>query len=315
MIAEIVGGWISGSLAIVTDAAHLLSDIAGFLISLFALTWSTKPANTNMSFGYHRAEILGALLSIAMVWALTAYLVFEAIERIKYPQPINAKVMLVVAVVGLVVNIIIIIALTLHDNHHHEHENQHDLESTPVAPSSNPHRHSNLNIRAALIHAIGDIIQSAGVLIAAVVIWYRPDWSIADPLCTFLFSILVFASTVMVTREAIHILMEGAPKDINLAQLESDIRALAGVKGIHDLHVWSLAAGKPALTIHVLRHEEHDVDLVLMSCQSLLCTRYNIHHATIQVESRIDPRYHCHSHLPVAVSGDDEEWKHTRLPW
>lgn len=312
MIAEIVGGWWSGSLAIMTDAAHLLSDVAGFLISLFALTWSTKPANVRMSFGYHRAEILGALLSIAMVWALTAYLVFEAVERIKKPEPIDAKVMLIVAAIGLVVNIVI--AYTLHDNHDHHHHAHDDVEQ-----HNQPHNRQNLNIQAALIHAIGDIIQSAGVLIAALVIWWRPDWAIADPLCTFLFSVLVFGSTIMVTRDAIHILMEGTPKDVDLDILQRDLRSTPGVKSIHDLHVWSLAAGKSALTIHVLRNADADGDDVLRACQGVLCSKHNIHHATVQVESRMDPRYHCHSHLPLHEDDQDvadvEAHEQNRLPW
>lgn len=303
MIAEIIGGWVSGSLAIVTDAAHLLSDIAGFLVSLFALTWSAKPANVRMSFGYHRAEILGALLSITLVWTLTAYLLFEAVQRIRHPEPINSKIMVIVALIGLIINLTI--AITLHDSHkaHSDHCN---LEGDGLHQHQ---RHSNLSIRAAMIHAIGDIIQSAGVLIAAIVIWHRPEWTIADPLCTFLFSFLVFGSTVVITRDAIHILMEGSPKEIDLNRLESEIRELPGVRGIHDLHVWSLAAGKPALTMHVQRTEEHESDDVLMRCQTLLCNKYNIHHAAIQVESRIDARLHCHSHLPADDLG------HNRLPW
>ena len=301
MVAEIVGGWLSGSLAIMTDAAHLLSDVAGFLISLLALTWSTRPANTRLSFGYHRAEILGALLSIALVWILTAFLVVEAVHRVRNPEPIDAKVMLAVAVIGLIVNIFI--AYTLHDHHHdHGDSNNH---------ATNKHNRENLNIRAALIHTIGDIIQSAGVLIAAVVIWVRPHWSIADPLCTFLFSILVFGSTVMVTRDAVHILMEGSPREIDLVRLQADLGKLPGVAGVHDLHVWSLAAGKAALTVHVLRSEDAEPEQVLMACQSMLCRQYNIHHATVQIESRMDVRFHCHSHVP----GEGALEKSSRLPW
>lgn len=310
MLAEIAGGLASGSLSVMTDAAHLLSDIAGFLISLFALTWSTKPATTHMSFGYHRAEILGALLSIAMVWAMTIFLVIKAIERIQNPKEIEPIAMLAVAALGLVVNIVIV--LTLHSSHD-KHETGDAEQPTEVDPANGPCRRGHsMNIRAAVIHAIGDIVQSVGVLLAAVVIWLRPDWTLADPLCTFLFSALVFGSTLLVTKDAVHILMEGSPRDVDLAAMEADLKALPGVRGVHDLHVWSLAAGKPAATMHVLRQPEAESDKVLLQTQGLLCSKYNVHHATIQVESRIDTRYHCHSHLPGSM---DHPEAGNLLPW
>lgn len=358
MVAELVGGYVSGSLAIMTDAAHLLSDVAGFLVSLCALGLSKRRASPVMSYGYHRAEILGALLSISLVWALTGWLVVEAVDRLRNPQSINGKVMFVVAGLGVLVNGII--GLVLHSHHHHGHDHQHrrhhDYEQPglPLSPRREPllgaaecgqsysvdemvHYYPaepSLNVRAAFIHAIGDLIQSVGVLLAASLIWWRPSWQIADPLCTFLFSLLVLASTWMLARDTIVILMEGAPPGISHALIKEQLGAIPGVQEVHDLHIWSLAPGKIAATVHIvidwlaLRSEPHEGDprslryrdsppptdcpaayeRVLMQCQSVICAQ-GVHHVTIQ----IDPasRWSPHCRVDCCGSVDNFLYNHT----
>lgn len=311
MIAEVVGGKISGSLAIITDATHLLSDVAGFLISLFAITWSRKTANASMSYGYHRAEILGALGSISLVWAITFYLLVEAWERLQNPIPINGPIMVVVALFGVVVNAVI--GLVLHEHHHahHSHEISHGLgtdggphphESALGIESGRSHGSThgqpNINVRAAFIHAVGDLIQSVGVLIAALIIWYRPEWRIADLFCTILFSILVLGSTWFLARDTIHILMEGTPAEICPRTLREQLAQVEGVMAVHDLHVWSLAPGKASATVHVVIDWERqivDPDLymrVLSQCQHVVCS-HNVHHATIQIDPETTSAVHC----------------------
>lgn len=327
MLAELVGGYLSGSLAIMTDAAHLLSDVAGFLVSLCALSLSRRKASSIMSYGYHRAEILGALLSISLVWALTGWLVVEAIDRLRNPQHIDGKVMLIVAGLGVLVNGIIGLVL---QPHHHRHEQQFSSPREPLLEegacgqsrntSDTVHYHPaepSLNVRAAFIHAIGDLIQSVGVLIAAGLIWWRPSWHIADPLCTFLFSLLVLASTWMLARDTIVILMEGAPPGISHTLIKGQLGAIPGVQEVHDLHIWSLAPGKIAATVHIvidwlavhgerkeerLQSNQHGIlqptdcpvayERILMRCQSIICAQ-GVHHVTIQVDPTSKWSPHC----------------------
>lgn len=215
MCIEIVGGLISGSLAILSDAAHLLADIAGFIISLIAMMYSKRPATKTHSYGFHRAEVVGAICSVALIWALTGVLIVEAIDRIRHPKEINGKLMFFMASIGLVVNLLM--ALTLHktnDSHHHLHPHHTSNNSSGFGDISHgtlslQHVHSNLNIRSALIHIIGDLIQSIGVIIAAAIIWINPQYLLADPICTFVFSLIVISTTFKLLLEAIHVLMEG----------------------------------------------------------------------------------------------------------
>lgn len=302
MTAEIVGGYISGSLAIMTDAAHLLSDIAGFLISLFAITWSRKRASGAMSYGYHRAEILGALLSISLVWALTFYLLVEAVDRLRHPVAIDGRIMMIVAGLGVLVNAII--GLVLHEHHHHHHSDP-ERSSSPISntPGSNvrivpTHDHRNINIRAAFIHALGDLIQSVGVFLAALLIWMKPNWQIADPLCTFLFSLLVLASTWFLARDTILILMEGTPREICPRTIREELAAIDGVREAHDLHVWSLAPGKASATVHIVidwtrqQGDPYFYETVLLQCQRTIC-KHNVHHATVQIDPDRQLDVHC----------------------
>lgn len=301
MIGEIVGGYISGSLAIMTDAAHLLSDVAGFLISLCAISWSRKRASASMSYGYHRAEILGALFSISMVWALTGFLLMEAADRLHKPQPIDGKMMFIVAVLGVIVNAVI--GFVLHEHHHHTHDEDTIVNGRSPSPSA------NMNVKAAFIHAIGDLIQSVGVLIAALIIWYKPEWHVADPLCTFFFSILVVASTWFLARDTIIILMEGTPKNVCSNSLRQKLASIEGVFEVHDLHVWSLAPGKTSATVHIvvdwsrLRTDSVFYERVLGQCQAVICNA-GIHHITIQV----DPAKHLNAHCRIDCCGSDSNF-------
>ncbi|CAN8013686.1 unnamed protein product, partial [Ixodes persulcatus] len=201
------GGYLSNSLAIMSDAAHLCADLAGFVISIFAVWIAQKSPTKRMSFGFYRAEILGAMVSVVFIWVLTGILVYTAAQRIYHDDyDIDADIMLIVSGTGVAMNIIM--GLILHGwcpvggSHGHSHGLR----------SSHGHSHgerSNINIRAALIHVLGDLLQSIGVLIAAYVIKYKPEYKIADPICTFVFSALVLFTTVSILRDAVVILMEG----------------------------------------------------------------------------------------------------------
>ncbi|ETV66772.1 hypothetical protein H257_16858 [Aphanomyces astaci] len=326
MVAEVVGGFMAGSLAIMTDAAHLLSDVAGFCISLFAIWVQTLPASSKMTFGFHRAEILGAIVSVLVIWVLTGFLVYAAIERFQdaisdSPQEhVDGKLMFIVAVLGLVVNLALMKILghshshgiggashghshggndDHHDDHHghshggdddhHGHSHGHDEEhghghNEPKKQGDDNGKPSleNLNIQAAYIHALGDFIQSLGVCIAGALIWYNPKWQVADPVATFLFSILVLYTTVGIIRSSVHVLMEGTPEGFDVDEILHGLETLPSVSQAHDLHIWSLNAGLPSLSVHLVTNSDN-VDDTLHEAQNYLISK-DIHHSTIQVE-------------------------------
>lgn len=273
MVVETVGGHISNSLAIFTDAVHLLSDLASFVVNLLALHWARKAATRRYSYGYHRCEIVGALLSIFLVWLMTAFLVREAVDRLYEPPTINSLWMVGIAAVGVAVNVLM--GLVLHDHHglvqSHGHGEIH---------LHGGHTHSaDLNMKAAFIHVLGDLIQSVGVLVAAALIWLRPEWSIADPLCTFLFSALVLGSTLYLLRDIFLVLMQSAPSNLDLDVMREALLKVDGVESITDLHVWCLVPGKPVLTAHIKGKPG-----AVTSCKELLCGRFHVDHSTIEID-------------------------------
>lgn len=323
MTAEIIGGYLSGSLAILTDAAHLLSDFASFLISLFALWIAAKPPSNTMSFGYNRAEILGAIVSVFLIWLLTGVLVYEAILRVIHPKPVDGMIMFITAALGFCANIIMAVTLTGHGGGHGaDHSHSHGLgahshggpqgrsaqESSSAAAEHGGDAHheseklipkgpknTNINVRAAFLHVLGDLVQSIGVMIASAVIWKRPDLVVVDPLCTFLFSVLVLFTTVTLLRETIHVLMEGTPSGIDPEELTKDLIALPGVSDVHDVHIWSITVGKPAASFHLtLEPNSGDKGNVLLASQQLVCEKYGIHHSTVQLENP-DIESHCNN--------------------
>eukprot|EP00128_Syssomonas_multiformis_P009433 Colp12_sorted_trinity150504_noHs@6804 len=286
MVGEIVGGLLAHSLAILTDAAHMLSDLAGFMISLFAIWIAQKPASTTMSFGFHRAEIIGAILSVLLIWALTGVLIYEAVDRVMDPPEVDGLVMFITAIAGVAVNIFMGLILG--------HGHSHGGGGHGHGESDHGHSHggdSNINVRAAYIHVLGDLLQSVGVTIASIIIWVKPEYKIADPICTFIFAVLVLFTTINILRDALHVLMEGAPKAVNITQLKADLVGIKGVVSVHDMHVWSLTMGKAALACHLDVNGESGCQDVLAEAQSIACNKYHIHHTTFQIESVT--RDHC----------------------
>ncbi|XP_074622933.1 proton-coupled zinc antiporter SLC30A2-like isoform X1 [Acropora palmata] len=301
VVAEFVGGLLAGSLAIMTDAAHMLSDFAAFLISLFAIWVAHWLPDKKRTFGYYRAEVLGALTSVLIVWVLTGVLVYLAVLRVITPDfEIKADIMLITAGVGLAVNILL--GIILHQTgmgHHHSHgsggghshnNNSHRSESAishRISRSNSLHHSSekqNISVRAAFIHVLGDIFQSVGVLIAAYIIKFKPGWKIADPICTFVFSLLVLLTTLNILRETIHVLMEGTPKNIKYNNVKLALESIEGVVAAHSLHIWSLTMSKAALAVHLAIEPGHDSQKVLNIANQKLKNQFKIYHSTIQVE-------------------------------
>ena len=320
MCAEVFGGYIANSLAIMTDAAHLLSDVAGLCINVFALWLSSKPPTVNMTFGYHRAEVLGALVSVLIIWLLTGVLVYEAIQRVIHPVRVKGEIMFIIACCGFAVNVALM--KVLHQGHGHSHAggghgHSHGGGHGHSHGGGHGHGHGskdggdeekggwccgclggggNIGVRAAFIHAVGDLVQSIGVMIAGGLIWYNPDWHLADPLCTFLFSILVLTTTVQIMNHGVRTLLDSVPDHVRHTELLDDLEALEGVLEAHDLHVWSVGSGKALLSAHLTVSQ--NCESVLRQAQ-LVCRKHGVMHTTIQleVEGTTDIE-HCIEHKP-----------------
>ena len=304
MIIEIIGGYLANSIAIMSDAAHLLSDLLGFLISIISIYISRKIAKNDMSYGYHRAEIIGALVSIVLIWALTIWLLYEATLRIIVTPKVDGLIMIIISIIGFSFNVIMGLVLAKsgvphshglhgHDHDHdHDHDHEHELEHHHDSDDEeiglhdeNEHSNTNVNLRASFIHILGDALQNVGVLIAGGIIFLFPTFCIADPICTYVFSIIVGLTTIRILKDCIFVLMEGSPVAVDIEQLEKDLTAIPGVKEIHDLHVWSLSIGKMSLSCHICTD---DPQKTLKKATKMIQKKYKIDHVTIQVEDNKD---------------------------
>ncbi|CAH0562561.1 unnamed protein product [Brassicogethes aeneus] len=287
MIAEVVGGYLSNSLAIASDAAHLLTDFASFMISLFSLWMATRPSTKKMSFGWYRAEVIGALTSVLMIWVVTGILVYMAVQRVMYKTfEIDAKIMLITSGVGVLVNLIM--GLTLH-----QHGHTHGGGSSHSHSHGHSHKEENINVRAAFIHVIGDFLQSFGVFVAALVIYYREDWAIIDPICTFLFSVLVLITTFAIIKDALVVLMEGSPKGIDFEEVMTTVLAIEGVKRVHNLRIWALSLDKITMSAHVAIAPGVNPQNILMVATKNIHDKYNFFEMTLQIEEFQDSMEHC----------------------
>ncbi|XP_058817598.1 proton-coupled zinc antiporter SLC30A2-like [Topomyia yanbarensis] len=447
MLAEFVGGYLSGSLAIMTDAAHLLSDCISFLIAVISIWISNKPPDGKMSFGYRRIEVIGALLSIFGIWALTIFLVVLSIQRLIADDfEIDADTMIIVAILGVVMNIATAFILHgscsivphMHHGHSHGHTHEHahsglhpaptlqvpastprsrsrshsprkkkphprleklkicdekkcdnmeqlTIPNLPPSPTVSPynsfpssrhnsftvnastprpslesmlhsartklktealrqrsidaainspdlissskflynkintdnssslspsrkesldsndsssadeqctnhshhhhhHGEENLNVRAAIIHVIGDFIQSIGVLIAAIVIKYAPNLKVVDPICTFLFSIIVLITTVRIFRDSMRILLDAVPSSVAVDKLNTELECISGVKAVHDLNVWSISTGLNVMTVHLMVDPIANTAEILVAANTIAQSGFDISKCTVQIE-------------------------------
>ncbi|KAK9956743.1 hypothetical protein ABG768_014456 [Culter alburnus] len=300
MIGEVIGGYLAHSLAIMTDAAHLLTDFGSMMVSLFSLWISSRPPTKRMNFGWHRSEILGALVSVMSIWIVTGVLVYLAIERIvKNDYEIEGRVMLVTSGCAVVVNIIMAYILHHSTTFHSHGSGYHKIDENGMSPVGHGHSHSllsnhgNTSVRAAFIHVLGDLLQSFGVMVAAIIIYFRPEYKIADPICTFLFSVFVLGTTITILRDVFRILMEGTPKGIEFNSVKEVLLSLKAVKAMHSLHLWALTIGQSLLSVHIAIEENADPQSVLKEATELLQTKFGFYSTTIQVEPYCDDMIHC----------------------
>ncbi|KAL5015019.1 hypothetical protein ScPMuIL_009289 [Solemya velum] len=330
MIGEAIGGMLSNSLALFTDVLHLASDLVSFLLGLLAMYLSRKPRTLRMSFGYHRAEVLGALFSVFIIWLVTGVLLYIAVERIiqKHYKEVKADEMLITASLGVAFNIIMGFVLqsekccgsaplmtNFGHGHGHSHSNgqdkrhpsmnnqdshaksdfdyQHlDSDSSDSDTSAPKQNQKNLNVRAAFIHVIGDIIQSLGVFVAAIIIKVRPEevYRLADPICTFVFSLLVLVTTINILKDTLLVIMEGVPSGLNYTSIRKDLRKVPGVVKVHDLFVWSLTLHKNVLAVHLAVDPTSSHQKVLEKSSLMLNREYSFHQTIIQIEDSADLR-------------------------
>jgi len=291
VIGEVLGGYYSGSLAIMGDAAHMFSDLASFGVSLFVLWLSEKKPKKSMTFGYYRAEALGALATLCIIWYVTGILVYLAIRRIHDQDfEIHDTAMMVVATAAVIFNVLL--GFTLHGklphghshsgggSHAHSHEAH--LHNSDDSSSSNS-RH--INIRAALIHVLGDLLQSIGVLVSSLLIKFFGDsFKIADPICTLIFASIVLLTTCSVLKDTLTILLEGAPVNIDYDSLHHDLLNIKEVYKVHSLHLWSLTADIPVISAHLATCPSADAQQVRSDANKMLRSKYKIYRSTLQVE-------------------------------
>ncbi|XP_072314348.1 proton-coupled zinc antiporter SLC30A2-like [Eucyclogobius newberryi] len=290
---EVIGGYWSQSLAIVMDAAHLLSDVCSVLLSLCSLWLAARSPTSAMTYGWHRAEILAMLLSVLSIWAVTVVLVWAAVLRLSDGHfHIDTKIMLITSACAVLVNVLMVLILHQPGSHAHSHGSAPPEASQKAArgPSRGPGAHrkgpvqTNASVRAAFVHVLGDLLQSLGVLLAAAVIHVWPEYKVVDPICTFLFSGLVLWTTIPVIRDVLRILMEACPEHVDLDTVRELLLSVSGVTSVHSLRVWSLSLSRPLLSAHVITEEDSDSQLVLTRASDLLQSEFSFSNVTIQVE-------------------------------
>ncbi|XP_051235221.1 zinc transporter 4 [Dicentrarchus labrax] len=310
MTGEIIGGYVSNSLAIMTDAVHMLADVVGILFSLLALWLSTKPPTKRYTFGLHRLEVVSAVLSVVLIYILTAILLYEAVQRTVHQEfDIDGDVMLITAAVGVAVNLIMGFLLN-QGGHLHSHGHGHSHGPAAVSSSqsggSGPaqRQHGSLAVRAAFIHALGDLLQSVGVLIAAYVVRFKPEFKLADPICTYIFSVLVLFTTFRIIRDTIVIVLEGVPRHLDTVRIKEDLLKLEDVQSVDELNVWALTADKTAALVHIqlTPSSANNWEDVQAKARHLLLHTYGLTRCTVQIQThRLRPVRSCaHCQQPSA---------------
>ncbi|XP_019359369.1 PREDICTED: zinc transporter 4, partial [Gavialis gangeticus] len=290
MAGELVGGYVANSLAIMTDALHMLTDLSGIILTLLALWLSAKAPTKRFTFGFHRLEVLSAIISVLLVYILMAFLLYEAVQRtIHMDYEINGDIMLITAAVGVAVNLIMGFLLN-QSGHLHSHSHSHSHippSSSPNTALGNSQGHSSLAVRAAFVHALGDLVQSIGVLIAAYIIRFKPEYKIADPICTYIFSVLVIFTTVRIICDTGVIILEGVPKHLNMDHIKEDLMKIEDVYSIEDLNVWSLTAGKTSAIVHLqlVPGSSSKWEEVQSKARHLLLNTFGMYKCSVQLQS------------------------------
>ncbi len=269
LIVEVIGGFWTGSLALLADAGHMLTDVAGVGLALLAIWFAEKPASPEKTYGYYRVEILAALTNAVVLIFISLYILYEAYERFRNPPEVQSAGMLAVAAVGLVINIAGVVILRSGSK-------------------------ESLNMKGAYFEVLSDMLTSIGVIIAGVIM-LTTGWYYADPLISAGIGLFILPRTWSLLKDAVAVLLEGTPADVNIASLRESLSKLEGVSEIHDLHVWSLTSGVNALSVHAVLAEGADHDDVLKRVHDSCTSEFKIAHVTAQTERE---SFSCHeAHL------------------
>lgn len=316
MLAEAIGGIVSGSLALLADAGHMLVDSSALILAWLAARFARRPSDARRSFGYGRLEVLAGFVNALTMFVLVAWIVWEAIERIREPAPILTGVMLAVALGGLAVNLLVLTVLgghghTGHSHHHGRHDAGNDGHGHPRTHAGDHHDHDHhsdqsvplrhgstavasrgnssdqrggLNMQAARLHVIGDLLGSVGAVSAALVVHFT-GWTIADPILSVLVALLILVSSWRLLRRSAHILLEGVPEGLDPAEVLSALTEVhPDIRDVHHLHLWALADGERIATLHLRMDPLGDISAAQRKVRERLQQAFGIDHATIQVE-------------------------------
>ena len=259
-LAEFIGGFWTGSLALLSDSAHVFMDVFALGLSYLAIRAAKLPADEKHTYGYHRMQVLAALANGATLALIAFEILREAWHRFQNPEPVLAGPMLTIAVIGLAVNLIVALALSRHD-------------------------HKDLNTRSAFLHVVGDALASVGVIVVGVILLFV-NWTWLDPLVSVLIGLLILFSSGRVLKETVHILAEGMPDGMTASSIAQAMRAVSGIDEVHDLHVWTVAPGYVALSAHVTVNDQalSQTTALMSALKEILQKEFDIQHTTIQLE-------------------------------
>ncbi len=268
-LAELIGGLWTGSLALISDSAHVFLDVFALGISFIAMRFSARPADKRHTYGFHRFEVLAALINGVTLIVIALFIFYESYKRFFAPSEIKSGYMLVIAVIGLLVNLYVAFILRKEDHAGHDHGT------------------TDINVQSAYLHVIGDAISSIGVIIAAVVISFT-NWLWLDPVVSIIIGCIILSGAYRVSRNALHILLEGTPDNLEVSRVQSSLESFLDVDEIHDLHIWNICSGHVALSAHVVTSVDTIIqrETLLMGIKKLLIDNYHIEHVTLQLEQK-----------------------------
>ena len=259
LIAEVIGGLITGSLALLSDAAHMLTDASALAISLAAIRIAKRPSDSRRTFGYHRFEILAAAFNATLLFLVAVYILYEAYQRFKVPAEIQPTGMLVIASIGLIVNLISMRLLSVGKD-------------------------ASLNVKGAYLEVWSDMLGSIGVIAGALLIHFF-GWTWIDPAIAVAIGLWVLPRTWVLLKESLNVLLEGVPEGMDISEVQNAMRAVPGVLSVHDFHLWAITSGKASLTAHVVYDPTYSPeDQLLPALQEVLAKRFNVYHTTLQCE-------------------------------
>jgi cobalt-zinc-cadmium efflux system protein len=280
MVVEVVGGLVAGSLALIADAVHMLTDGASLLLALFALRAGRRPADATYSYGHHRYEVLAAFVNGLALLGLSGWIVVESVLRLWHPEPVLAKTMFIVATLGFAANLVSFLVLR-------------DGEES-------------LNMRGAVIHVMGDLLGSAAAMVAAVAIYFT-SWTPIDPVLSAFVALLILRGGWRITRQSARILLEGAPSGLDPAEVTAHLlKEVPALRGVHHLHIWSLTDARPMMTLHAQLDDSADADATLRTISKQLAEQFGVVHVTVQIEQAdcADPvlEHGCHGHAKHSLA-------------